>query len=197
VHATRLPRIATSPEHSMSTRAVLPKIATLALIALAAAARADPWHVTALGAGWMNEQATAPAPSAQRLAPAALGRDTIVPGAPRASGLHASRAGLFMDWPLLAGLRLNGWQPSPLRADWRDATGLQRPGGLDLSDRAVASNAVVLIDAGDRASLSEGRGPSLAGTSLAALDAQLAQLRAGIARTRATPQASLGIRVKF
>jgi hypothetical protein len=181
----------------MSTRAALPKIATLALVALAAGVRADPWHLAALGDGSMNEQATAPTPGAQRVAQAGLGRDTIVPGAPRAGGLHAGRAGLFMDWPLLAGVRLNGWQPSPLRADWRDATGLRRPAGLDLSDRAVASNAVVLIDAGDRASLSEGRGPSLAGASLAALDAQLAQLRAGIARTRATPAASLGIRVKF
>ena len=181
----------------MSTRAVLPKIATLAVIALASRVHADPWHVAALGAGWMDEPAATSAPSARGLAPAAIGRDAIVPGAPRASGLHAVRAGLFMDWPLLAGVRLKGWQPSPLRADWREATGLQRPGGLDLSDRAVAANAVVLIDAGDRASLSEARGPSLAGASLAALDAQLAQLRAGIARTRATPQASLGIRVKF
>ena len=145
----------------------------------------------------MKAEAPASTSSAQRLAPAALSRDAIVQGAPRASGLHASHVGPFMDWPLLAGVRLNGWQPSPLRADWREAPGLQRPGGLDLSDRAVASNAVVLIDAGDRASLSEGRGPSLAGMSLAALDAQLAQLRAGIARTRAAPQASLGIRVKF
>jgi len=83
------------------------------------------------------------------------------------------------------------------RAGWHEANGLQRPGAFDLSERTVASNAVVLIDAGDRASVTETRGPSLAGASQAALDAQLAQLRAGIARTRPAPQASLGIRVKF
>jgi len=182
---------------SMSTRAALPKIASLALIALACTARADPWHVAALGEGWMREETAASTQPAQRLAPTALGRDAIAQGAPRSSGLHAARLGPFMDWPLLAGVRLYGWQPSPTRVGWHEANGLQRPGAFDLSERTVASNAVVLIDAGDRASVTETRGPSLAGASQAALDAQLAQLRAGIARTRPAPQASLGIRVKF
>ena len=182
----------------MSTRtAVSPKIATLALIALASTVRADPWHVAALDAGWMHEKGTASGQSAQRLVPAAVGRDAITPGAPRTNGLHAARPGLFMDWPSLAGVRLNGWQPGPLRTDWHEASSLQRPAGFDLSERAVASNAVVLIDAGDRATLREARGPNLAGSSLATLDAQLAPMRAGIARARPAPQASLGIRVKF
>jgi hypothetical protein len=181
----------------MSTRAVLPRIAMLALLVVASTVRADPWYVAALGAGWMGEEASGSTARTPRNAPRALARDAILAGTPRTSGLHAAYAGPFMDWPLLAGVRLNGWQSNRLRADLQDASGWQRPAGYDLSERAVAANAVVLIDAGDRASLSESRGPSLAGASMAALDAQLAQLRAGIARSRPSPQASLGIRIKF
>jgi hypothetical protein len=195
----------------------------LALLA-AATGRAEPWHAEVSAGGWMLEERTPPtdaialmaAPLASS-APRGVPRDAIAAATSPAGGLHADAAAVFMDWPLIAGVRLSGLPVLPRRTELREAAlprpfllgdagapsverfSARAPAGLNplaFSDAADAGSAVLLVDTAERLGAARGSA-GLAGVPLAALEAQLAQMRAGIARSRPAPQASLGVRFRF